>query len=603
VRLIGATVAGVALLSGSVGAAGSAVAAAGPGDSADITQSVLPFATSTTGLELTLTKVAPAATGPDDELVVTGSVRNLSNTTVKNARISLWLRPEVLADREAIDTWLSDGALTRADHQIPVFAVLKSLASGATGSFRLEVAPGQTGLSSSSGFGPRAIALQARVGGRRVASLRSTMVWAPTDITTPTRLSVMVPITSLTPSTHAGEATAEVASELAVGGRLQRVVAAAHDAGMAWAIDPAILTAAQRLSTGGVDRTPDDADLADPDGSSQPSTSVTAAPSSGVDGSAQIDDTAARTAASEWLNLFKTESRDRLFGLPYADPDLTSVLGTGKGIPLIQDSDELGRKAITEVLGRPVDTTLAWPADGRTNAATTRSLVRLKRKTVVLADRSQRLKPELDYTPTGRSTVHSSVGPLTGLLYDEQLSALISSPATLTPAATQTMLAQLAAITMEQPGNGRHLLAVTPRTWNPEPAAVQTMMNALGSAPWISLRGVSELQKASGPPRAAPVYGQTAAKAQLPPSSISLAQVLDKGLTTFAPILVDQAPVRPMRERVASMLSVAWRPDRDQLVAARGDFAADVNPLVDGVKLGTSKSYLFTARKTKIPVS
>lgn len=605
-RLIGAAVAGLALFTGSAGAAGAAgttgaLRAVRPVDSADSVRSVLPFADGDTALELKLTKVSPAATGPDDELVVSGSVRNVGTSSVKNARISLWLRPEALADREAIDTWLSDGALTPADHQLPVNTVVRDLPSGATATFRLDVPPGQTGLFSSSAFGPRAIALQARVGGKRMASLRSTMVWAPSEITTPTRLSVLVPITSLTPSTHAGEATAEVASELAVDGRLQRVEAAANNQGMSWAIDPAILTAAQRLSTSGVDRTPDDAELTDPTAGSSGSPSSAVSPS-GTAGT-EIKDDAAKNAATSWLSQFKSDSRNRVFALPYADPDLTSVLGTGKGSPLIQDSDELGKKATTEALGRSLDTTLAWPADGRINAATTRSLVRLGRKTVVLADGSQRLKPELDYTPTGRSTVHSSAGPLTSLLYDEQLSALISSPTNLTPAATQTMLAQLAAITMEQPGTARHLLAVTPRTWNPEPTAVQTMMHALGSAPWISLRGISELQEATGPPRAAPVYGKAAVKAQLPPGSISLAQVLDKGLTTFAPILVDQAQVRPMRERVASMLSVAWRPDRDALVAARGDFAADVTPLVDGVKLVTSKTYVFIARETKIPVT
>jgi hypothetical protein len=604
-RLIGAAVAGLALVSGSVVPVGSATAAGvGP------VRSARPAAAGDSGLELKLGKVSPAAPGPDDELVITGSVRNVGGTAAKNPQILLWLRPEVLPDRAAINTWLAAGSLNELGHEVPVKAKLSTLASGASAQFRIDVPPGELGLFSSSDFGPRAIGLQAKVGGKQVGALRSTIVWTPAEVDTPTRLSLLVPITDATASTHAGEPTAEIAGEFLDGGRLQRVLAAAHDPGMAWAIDPAILTAAQRLSKNGIDRSPDDQVLADaandPDASPSPSSdSTSAAATSDAQGTEKIENSAAKPAAADWLSLFKSESRERgLFGLPYADPDLTAVLRSAKGVPLLRDSDALGKAAATEVLGAPIDTTLAWPANGRVNTATTRSLIKLKRETVVLADSAQKPKPEIDFTPTGRSTVRgSSSQSLTGLLYDEQLSTLLSAPASQSAAGTQTMLAQLAAITMEQPDTGRHLLAVTPRTWNPDPTAVQYMMNALGSAPWISLRGISELQKASGPPRAKPRYPQAATKAELAPGSITAAQVLDKGLTTFAPILVDQTPVQPLRERVASLLSVAWRQDRRQLPTARIDVANDVNKLVNGVRLEPAKLYTFTAREQKIPVT
>ncbi len=612
-RLVGATVAGLALLSGSVGSAGvpGAGGAASLGDAAGSVASiasVAPLAASATGLELNLTRVTPAAAGPDDEVVVSGTIHNRGNTVIKNARISLWLNSDVLADRAAINTWLDDDTLPPGNRQLAKAARVASLASGATAPFRIVVPPGETGLLRGSSFGPRGIVLQAKASGRRLTALRSTIVWAPSDITTPTRLSVIVPITSTAPTTHAGEPTAVFAASLRADGRLQRVLSAAHTEAMAWAIDPAILLAAKRLSTDGIDRSPDDADLANP-GSADPNESEAPA-ASATSKTTSVDDAAAMSAARDWLSLFNAERRDRgLFGLPYADPDLTSVLrtpkgATAKGVSLLRNSDDLGKAAALEAIGGPIDTTLAWPADGQINAATIRSLVRLKRTRVILASTTQRTEPSVDYTPTGRSTVSSSAGSLTGLLYDEQLSALLGSPAGRTPAATQTLLAQLAAITMEQPGTGRHLLAVTPRTWDPDPTAVQHMMNALGSAPWISLRGISELQKAEGPPRSAPVYRRAAAKAELPPGVVSNAQVLDKGLAAFAPILLnDPAPVEPLRERVASLLSVAWRQDPDKLVPARRDVAADVNALVNGVQLTIGDSPRFTARTTPFPVT
>jgi hypothetical protein len=596
VRLVAATVAGLAMLSGSFTAAGAAELGAAAersavGDGA--------------ALELTLTKLSPAAVGPDQPLVVSGTVRNPGTTTIKSAGISLWLRPEVLPDRAAIDTWLAEGELATTDRELQATARVKSLAAGATARFTLKVAPGETGLYSSSSFGPRAVALQVRTGDSQLAILRSTIVWAPTGVTTPTRLSLLVPITSSTPSTHAGQPTAEAAASLLSTGRLGHVLNAIQDPGISWVIDPAILTTAQRLSTKGIDRTPDDASLNDSASEDPDPPSPTSSAATGP----QIQDATAKAAAQDWLALFDSQRRGRdVFALPYADPDLTAVLRSTKGVALLHSSDTLGKTATEDALGAsistaPISTTLAWPADGRANAATIRGLVKLKRTSVVLAGNSQQPDPKLDYTPTGRSTVSSSDRNLIGLVADQQLSSLISSSAKQTPAATQTLLAQLAAITMEQAGTDRHLLATLPRTWDPDPSAVKKMMHALGTAPWIRLSGVSELQEASGPPRGAPIYHKSAAKAELPPGTVSAAQVMDKSLSSFAPILVDQAPVQPLRERIASLLSVAWRGDGDDTSVARKDVADEVSGLVSSVRLGTSSSYIFTAQKNRIPVS
>jgi hypothetical protein len=155
--LISTTLAALIMVSGSVPLAGATAihrSAAAP--------LALPFATGENGLELTLTKVTPAAAGPDDDVVVTGTVRNPGSTTVKNARISLWMRSQVLADRESIDSWLTDGVLTSTDRQLATTFRVRTLGAGATAQFQIQVPPGETGLTSGDGFGPRAIALQVR---------------------------------------------------------------------------------------------------------------------------------------------------------------------------------------------------------------------------------------------------------------------------------------------------------------------------------------------------------------------------------------------------------------------------------------------------------
>jgi uncharacterized protein DUF6049 len=628
-RLFGATVAGLAVLLGPVSAAGAAIGPAGAGGALGASGTLNAVAATGgtggpgtarpvragSGLELRLTKVTPAAPGPNDELVVTGTARNLSSTPLKRARISLWLRPEVLADRAAIDDWLAEGTLSSSDEKLPGSVLVPLLGAGKTLRFTILVPPGEAGLFSGSAFGPRAIAVHARAGGRSLATLRSTIVWAPSEITTRTRLSVLVPLTSATPSTHAGEPTAEMAEALSPGGRLQRILTATtREQAIGWAVDPAILASAERLISDGVRRKTDDEALLSAGTSSRggptPSTgSGSAAPSTGSapTGSegVQLGDDSAATGAQDWLTQFRTElPRRGIFGLPYADPDLTAVLKAPKGLPLLRTADNLGRAATQKALGAALNTTIAWPADGRISPTVTRSLTRTKRAAVILDSETQKPEQQLDYTPSGRSTIRSGRGSLTGLLYDEQLSSLLSTGASGTPAATQTMLAQLAAITMERPDTVRHLLAVTPRTWDPDPNAFQNLMNALGTAPWISLRDLSELREASGPPRQAPTYSTNAAKAELPLGSITGALVLNRGLNAFAPILADPGPARSRQERVVSLLSVAWRQQPERLAGARRKVADDVNGLLGGVQLAVgSKWKILTAQSAPIQLT
>ena len=598
-RAIGAAVAGLILITGPALTSAAGTPAARPALLRPAVAQPVPAGTS--GVDLQLTRVTPAAVRPTDELTVSGTIRNLGSTTVKKTRISLWLRPQVLPDRASINQWLKEGTLGAADVRVSVRSIA-ALAPGATAGFTLKVAPGSTGLYGGSGFGPRAIAIDARSGGRRLNALRSTIVWAPNEITTRTRLSVVAPITSSSTTTHAGEATEAAATALMPNGRLQRVLAASRDPAITWAIDPSILTTADRLVADGVDRKPDDAGVAD--GGDPDAETPSATPSSTAPGSAgALTDQVAKTGAQDWLTQFKSGLSNRdVFALPYGDLDLTSVLRSSKGRPLLRTADELGRKATQKALGAPLDTTIAWPADGQISRATTRTLLKTRRTAVILDAGTQKPTPALTYTPTGHSTVRSGSDSLTGLLYDEQLSKLLGSDTAQTPAATQTMLAQLAAITMEQPDTARHVLAVTPRTWDPNPAAVQTMMNALGSAGWINLQGLSELRDASGPPRGVPVYRRSAAARELPIGIISGAIVLDRGLKNFAPIFADPNIVQPYRERVMSLLSVAWRQNRDDLVPARQDVSKNVDSLTGGVQLVTN-SAIFTARKSPIPVT
>jgi hypothetical protein len=121
----------------------------------------------------------------------------------------------------------------------------------------------------------------------------------------------------------------------------------------------------------------------------------------------------------------------------------------------------------------------------------------------------------------------------------------------------------------------------------------------------VSLASLDTLRKATGPPRDDPTYLRTAAKAQLPVGTITGALALSRDLDTFAPVLLDPDPVlQPLREQIASLLSVAWRGRRDQLSVARQQVADNVTGLVGGVRLLVgSKKKLFTARSAPIQMT
>src|SRR6185295_20069525 len=95
------------------------------------------------------------------------------------------------------------------------------------------------------------------------------------------------------------------------------------------------------------DRNPDDADLTNPASNDPDQPSSTSGPggtATAADNKITNDD--AKAGAEQWLGLFRSDRRGRgLFGLPYADPDLTSVLRSHKGVPLLHDSDVLGAAA------------------------------------------------------------------------------------------------------------------------------------------------------------------------------------------------------------------------------------------------------------------
>ncbi|GAB6899992.1 DUF6049 family protein [Kineosporia succinea] len=570
------------------------------------------------GLQLSLTNVTPASLTAQDDLVITGVARNQGARAVKNVTVSLRFSGNALSGRDAVVEWVDDGDVATTSATLATKKM--DIGANKSASFRFTVPAGGLGLTAyGSSFGPRPFALVATsVTGQQLNALRSTVVWAPQEAESKLGLTLLAPLTSAVPSTTAGLATQEAAAELLPGARLSRILTATQDTSISWAVDPALLAAAQALKEGGVseEATADDAE-AEGEEESTPSASVStppvspsapATPSSKTGNELTITDENARTLGSSLLTRISQGRAGRtVLGLPYADTDLNSLLKGGKSAGLLRQSDKLGETIEKETLGRPLSSRIAWPADGLISTQGIDGLLDTGYRSVILSAGQQDPDPAVSYTPNGTSTVRSKSGSLTGLLYDDELSALFAE-AGRDPGAqtTQTMLAVLAAISAESgAGTGRQVMAVAPRDWDPQPAGVQRLTAALDQASWVTGGGLKKLGESAAVDREAHQYGRRAARSELPKGNLSKAQAMDRDLDNIAPALVnDQDVVQRLEQRIASLLSFAWRSDLEGQAAARLAVGDDVGDLTGGVQLiigSTSKT--FTAQSALIPVT
>ena len=208
-----------------------------------------------------LTSVSPAAVTPDDDLVVTGRVTNSGTAALPPLRLTLRLGERLLVERSDVRTWISRGEVDGDLRRLPGAAPVAALPPGASAAFRITVPAGELGLPRARpSFGPRGIAVEATAGedDDRAGLTRSTIVWYPGKEFQPTKLTLLAPVTAPLDADPAAP-EADLAAAMAPGGSLRRILEATGDPLVGWALDPALLSAAQSL-TGEEEADEDDKD-------------------------------------------------------------------------------------------------------------------------------------------------------------------------------------------------------------------------------------------------------------------------------------------------------------------------------------------------------
>lgn len=458
--------------------------------------------------------------GPDDELGALVRVRNTGSQAIDSARVSLRLVRQGFISRSSLAIWEEAEAGDRMGAEI-AFTMAEQLAPGEQRDVYLSAPARELGLPvGAQEWGARGIVAQVRDGSQTLAAARSFVIWLPSEQPPTTRLSVIAPIVAAEPdarTTLDGAASALI-DQLGEDGRLGRLLTAASATAVSWAVDPALIGAAEGVGEAG----------------------------------------------AAWLEELSVASRGRdVFALPYADPDL-GALARADATELLGAAGDLGADELAALFPDGLRSDLAWPAD-TLDRDTVDFLASTGTTAVVVGPDELAPAATLTYTPTGRTTVEAagSGGSLSALIPDETLSDLLTSTGTTTAVAVQRLLAETAVITRERPSDPRSLLAALPRDWSPDPDTVRAQLAALDAAPWLDLVPVSTLLGTPDPQVDRVRLPVTAASAaEIQPGLVEALTSARHRLQAVDSVVASDQPVSAeLPTALLGPLSVAWRSD------------------------------------------
>lgn len=546
-------------------------------------------------LQLDVQQVSPTVLTPDGDVTVRATLRNTGAREVSglSARLLAWT-PR-LRTREDVRGWATDDFRgIDAGNVLLRDAPVTSLPPG--GELPLELTAPASGLGlprSASAWGPRGLTLDVvDARSRQLAKARAFVVWDPRpsgaaqtgDLTT---LSVLAPLTAGPPDVASAVLPPDRIAELtADGGRLARVLQVASRPGVAWALDPALLTAATQA--GASDATA---------GTPSPSTSASpgAAPGDGTPG-----------APSAWLSALQDAATSRdVVALPQADPDLAAIAHADTP-ELYTRAVQQGRRTVAELLDAPARTDVAWPADGAADPATARLAATAGATAIVLSAGAQPPEDPDVGTVTGRSTVTAGDARLDGLLVDTGLSTTLEDAVEgrAPVLATSRLLAETAVITRS--GNAPHLLLALPREWDPDVAAAAGALDALGSAPWVRRAPLRDLVDTEPPDvdREDVRLTEEDRAGELPPAGLrQAASAVDAVQGVTAALTRPERVLEGVERSAVAATAVSWRDDLPAWQRAVDQLLATGRAVAGGVHVLEGSAVNVVSSEADLPVT
>lgn len=230
-----------------------------------------------------------------------------------------------------------------------------------------------------------------------------------------------------------------------------------------------------------------------------------------------------------------------LSALPFAAPNLPS-LSSGGLSPDFTTQLQRGRDSVDSILGRKPDPGLLRPPGSALDPA---SLDQLAAHGVgVLIVDPTTVPPAsqpLGFAPPPITSLRTSSGPVTALVSDPNVEAMLSSElVTEDPVrAAQAVLGELAAIWLEQPGLDRGIAVTFPEGFDPSGAFFGQLVRGVASAPWLRKSAASTMAEAFPPTsesKLAPTVPVT-----FPRAYVDIIKQTRRRIGTYRSMLVDES--------------------------------------------------------------
>ena len=592
---------------------------------ADLTPSPTPSTSPTSTalpVAVTLTSVSPLAPQPGDDLIVRGTVTDQSDTPISNLSVQLDVSRTKIGSRgqfrDYADT--SDGPppvdATAPSSQTSVLPRTE-LETGDSEQFTVTVPVDDLALPEAWQVYEMAVVVAGDTvtGHVTVGQLRTFLPWAPLGVPgvgQPTQLAWVWPLADRPHrSDSATWADDRLASSMATGGRLERLVAAGSRAEapptpptpkpakkhtkhrrravqptrhvptvnpvpVTWAIDPQLIDDAATMR--------------------RPYTVPTS------DGHRPGRGT---KAAGVWLGSLKTavgRSNADVFGLPYGDPDLVAASDAGLG-SMIQKANTVGDFILQQQLGRsPLPYT--WPANGLLDQRTLETLIANGQTTMVLDSEAMPVVGGIpSVTPSARATIKSRDRlPIPAVLADHTLNQVVDAgarSASAGPLAIQRLLSELLMIQAELPGTPRSIVITPSRRWAPSASYASAILADTGRVPWVAPVALSQV--VSGPvytavDRPRLVFPDDDRSLLLSPGYLARVGKLRRLVDTFADVVVPPADplVRSFDDGLLRLLSSAWRADPSGARSLRESLMETVQHTMGRVHIAARPDSLVT---------
>ncbi|HEX9693996.1 MAG TPA: DUF6049 family protein [Actinomycetota bacterium] len=190
-----------------------------------------------------------------------------------------------------------------------------------------------------------------------------------------------------------------------------------------------------------------------------------------------------------------------LSALPFAAPNLPS-LSFGGLSPDLTTQLQRGRDSVDTILGRQPDPGLLRPPGSALDPTSLDHLAVLGVRLLIVDPTTvPPASQPLGFAPPPITSLRTSSGPVTALVSDPNVGAMLSSElVTEDPVrAAQAVLGELAAIWLEQPGVDRGIAVTFPEEFDPSGAFFGQLVRGVAGAPWLRKSTASAMAEAFPP--------------------------------------------------------------------------------------------------------